>query len=146
MKRRATKKYLHDAEIMMLDSLHFYITEQKNKSEDDPKKLNNIGMNLVSLSFSMLLSFHLQLDPNWPNNRQWIKKLTLNNISIKDGNINGKGEIIWGELIDNREIFKTGDFSCQANSTNIRPKDLKYALTFKLDSIERTIRNFQCRF
>jgi hypothetical protein len=59
MKRRVTKKALRDTEGLVMDSLCLYFERPRYEGDTSEK----LSRDIVALSLSMLLNFHLQLNP-----------------------------------------------------------------------------------
>src|SRR4029434_4442050 len=95
MKRRLTKKALHELEILLADSLRLYFTTPKDRDEEKNEKL---GRDIVALSLSMLMSLHLQLRSCQRITKRWISVLTLADVALDESaTITGHGELQWSE-------------------------------------------------
>ena len=139
MKRRATKKGLRETEIMIIDSLRLYFTRPRNDTEDNEDKLSR---DIVALSLSMLLSFHLQLKSIRLSNKRWIQKLSLSDISVEEpSTISGSGDIKWGEMDGNKEVSKSDSFSFRVKVTDIKRGRLEYEVKYKQDGTWRRTGN-----
>src|SRR5262245_45605920 len=109
MKRRTTKKALRDTEILVADSLRLYFSRPRDNTEDKSEKL---GRDVVALSLSMLLSFHLQLHSIRLSNKRWIQKLSVSDISVEEpAAVRGYGEINWAEMDGDKEVHKPDSFA-----------------------------------
>jgi hypothetical protein len=140
MKRRETKKGLRETEDMIIDSIRLYFTRPRNDTEDKNEKLSR---DIVALSLSMLLSFHLQLKSIKLSNRRWISKLSVLDLSVESPVIaSGSGVIEWGEMEGNKEVSKSDRFTFRVRVTDIRRRKVEYELAYKQDGTWRRIGNF----
>ena len=143
MKRRETKKGLRETEAMIVDSLRLYFTRPRNDTEDNEEKLSR---DVVALSLSMLLSFHLQLKSLRLSNKHWIRKLSLSDISVESPSTSsGSGEIEWGEMEGNKEVSESDGFTFRVNVTDLRRRRLNYDLTYRQDGAWRRVGNLTMR-
>ena len=143
MKRRTTKKALRETEIMLVDSLRLYFNRPRESAEESQDKLSR---DIVALSLSMLLSFHLQLRSIRLINKRWIQKLFLADVTVEEsGTVRGQGEINWGEMKENREVAQAGSFGFKIKVTDMQRNRVEYELTYEQDGTQRIIKSFARR-
>lgn len=127
----------------MVDSLRLYFARPRNDTDDNEEKLSR---DLVALSLSMLLSFHLQLKSIRLSNKRWIRKLSLSDISVESpSTASGSGEIEWGEIEGNKEVSESDSFTFRVNVTDMRRRRLNYDLTYRQDGAWSRIGNLTIR-
>lgn len=139
MKRRLNKRGLREMEILLADSLGLYFTRPKDV---DVEKNEKLGRDVVAITLSMLMNFHMQLNSPRSNNKRWISMLTLADVSVEESAmITGHGELQWDEIGGVKEVTTSEDFVFTAVVIKARTNRLHYELKFGRDGVWRTITN-----
>jgi hypothetical protein len=126
-------------EILLAGSLGLYFTRPKDVDEEKNEKL---GRDVVALTLSMLMNFHMQLNSPRANNKRWISELTLADVSVEESAIvTGHGELQWGQLDGTKEVATSEDFVFKVVVAKARTNRLNYEMKFGRDGLWRTITN-----